>query len=170
MSGPANELAAVAFFVAVGWASLWLLRHRLGAWAYHSAALPMGLMSATYAVSVAALLHRPLDVASAAAGALLFAAVLWIVQRLVTRDDPTPAAEVGARSFLVAAGVLGGLATFLALMRYTVSNNDSFMSYWIHGVWLNRTGEFSVSMVANRGPFLPAVSAIHVALGATGRT
>ncbi len=39
------------------------------------------------------------------------------------------------------------------------------MSYWPLGVWLNRTGSFTVSLISSRGPFLPAVSAIHVAFG-----
>ncbi len=122
-------------------------------------------MSAVFAGSLAAFLRRPLDVAGAAAGAVLFVAVLWLVQRVATRDDPAAAAGVGARSFLISGGVLGGLATFFALARYTVSNNDSFMSYWPLGVSLNRTGAFTVSLISGRGPFLPAVSAIHVALG-----
>ena len=108
-------------------------------WAYHGAALPTGLMSAVFAGSLAAFLRRPLDVAGAAAGAVLFVAVLWLVQRAATRDDPAAAAGVGARSFLISGGLLGGLATFFALARYTVSNNDSFMSYWPLGVSLNRT-------------------------------
>ena len=76
----APELLGIAFFVIAGWAALWPVRERLGAVNYHLAALPTGLLAAPLAACVSTVTGRPLDMVSAAGGALLLVAALWGVQ------------------------------------------------------------------------------------------
>jgi len=170
VSAVASELGTIAFFVVVGWAGLWPLRHRLGPFAYHGAALPVGLLAASLAGAVSTVTGRPLDAVSAAAGGLLLIAGVWAVQRFVvtpgdSRDAHSGEPAVGPRSFAVAAGVLAVLGTIVALARLTVSNNDSLVSYWPLGVELSRKGAFSAGLMGSRSPLLPSMNAIHATFG-----
>jgi hypothetical protein len=162
----ASELAAIAFFVVSGWAALWPMRRRIGPFAYHLAALPVGLLAAPLAGSVSTVTGRPLDAISAAAGAILLVAALWIVQRLVLdREAPVGAPAVGIRSFAAAAGGVGLLGALFGAARFTIWNNDSFMSYWPLAVELSRKGAFDAQLMSSRSPLLPAMGAIHATFG-----
>lgn len=160
----APELAAVGFFVIVGWLALWPARRALGSVGYHIAALPTGLLSAVFAAAIAALAARPLDLAGALVGAGLFVAVVQAFLR-GTRGSTGASGAFDRRSFLVAAGVMGLLAAVVGVVRLTVSNNDSIVSYWPLGVQLSRTGEFSVALIARRSALIPGMNAIHVDFG-----
>ncbi len=175
MSALASELVTIAFFVLVGWASLWPVRRRLGPLAYHGAALPAGLLSAALAGAFSTVTGRPLDLTSALAGALLLIAGLWVIQRVVLAPDGSSggypsdvqpgAYPVGPRSFAIAAGALGVLSVVVGVARFTVSNNDSLVSYWPLGVELSRKGAFSAGLMGSRSPLLPSMNAIHATLG-----
>lgn len=165
MNPLASELAAIAFFAVVGWAALWPVRARLGAVAYHLAAIPVGLLSAPLAGGVSTVTDRPLDMLSAVAGGLLLIAALWAVQRGASGRGEHPTSPVGLRSFVAAASTLGVFGVFVGLARYTVSNNDSFISYWPLGVELSRGGAFTATIMASRSALLPSMNAIHATLG-----
>ena len=171
----ANELAAVALFVVTGWAALWPLRSRLGAFGYHGAALPAGLLGASLAGAFSSAAGRPLDAASAAVGATLLVAGVWLVHYVAmpeNRSEPAssdvlalPGGAVDVRSFGVAASVIGGLSLFVSVARFTVSNNDSLVSYWPLGVELSRKGAFSPGLMGSRSPLLPSMNAVFATLG-----
>ncbi len=170
----APELLGIAFFVIAGWAALWPVRERLGAINYHLAALPTGLLAAPLAACVSTVTGRPLDMMSAAGGALLLVVALWGVQTLALGGGPdrpvTPVAEptarpVDARSFLIAGGALAVLATVFGLLRVTVATADSYVAYWPLGVLLGRTGELTARVIASRGLLIPSMNAIFSTLG-----
>lgn len=161
----APEISAIAFFVVTGWFALWPLRARLGPFGYHVSALPLGLLAAPLAGGVSSLTGRPLDIGSALIGAVLLVAAMWAIARLALGAEPGPVCRVSVRSFAVAGGAVGLLSTALGLVRYTVSNNDSFMSYWPLAVQLNRDGALTARMVATRSALLPSVGAVHAAFG-----
>lgn len=165
MRALASELISIAFFVVVGWTALWPARRRLGAAAYHLAGLPVGLLAAPVAGAVSTVTGRPLDLLSAVAGGLLLTVALWAVQRVVLGANVGGRSSVGVRSFAVATGGLGVLGIVLGLARFTVSNNDSFMSYWPLGVQLARDGVFTARLVATRSTLIPSMNAIHVTFG-----
>jgi len=159
-----SELAAIFFFIAVGWVALWPARRCLGAWGYHTAALPMGLLSAALAGTFSTLANRPLDAVSAIAGALLLIAGVQVCSWLAGGSQDCEVG-VGWRSFAIAAGAMGGLALVVGVVRLTVSNNDSVMSYWPLGVQLARTGQFTTALTAARSALIPGMNAIHVVFG-----
>lgn len=163
-----QELTAVAFFVVTGWVALWPLRDRLGAYGYHLAALPTGLLAGSLAGTFSTLTRRPFDEWSALAGAVLLVLVVWGIA--AAANDPAArgaraAGPVGARSFIAAAGAIGGIGALLGFVRLTVANNDSFMSYWPLGVELSRRGVFTETLLRARGPLLPGMNAVHVLTG-----
>jgi len=159
-----SELGAILFFVVAGWAALWPARRCLGPWGYHVAALPTGLLSAAMAGTVSTLVNRPLDAVSALAGAALLAGGVQLVYRLAGGPGECEGA-VGWKSFAIAGGAIAGLAALVGLLRLTVSNNDSVMSYWPLGVQLARTGQFTTALTATRSALIPGMNAIHVVFG-----
>lgn len=170
MSSPLNDLAAVAYFVIVGWLALWPLRDRLGALPYHAAALPVGLLAAPLAAAFTTTAHRPLDALSAAVGALLLVVAVWVTAWLTLPREqfalaPTASAAVGAKSFGFAAGALAAVSGVLGMARFTIANADSYVSYWPLGVELSRTGAINERVFASRAQLLPSISAIHVTFG-----
>ncbi len=161
-----SELLAIAYFVITGWLALWPLRRRLGAFGYHLAALPTGMLASPIAAALTALAGYPFDLLSAAAGSLLLVAAFWIVQRLtVGRVFAEPDVPVTPASFGVAAGSIGVLAAVVGLLRYTVANADSYVSYWPLGVELTRTGAANIRVFSSRASMLPGISAVHVEFG-----
>jgi len=159
-----SELASIALFVLVGWGALWPARRCLGPWGYHIAALPVGILAAPLAATCSTLAHRPLDALSVAAGAVLLIGVLQVVLRVAAAPTEC-SATVGWRSFALASTALFGLAALLGLVRLTVSNNDSIVSYWPLGVQLARTGAFTTTLAATRSALIPSMNAIHVVFG-----
>ena len=149
------------------------VREGLGAWAYHLAALPIGLLAAPLALFASSVTRRPLDAVSAAAGAVLLVVLLWGVQLVVsagstgrpTGEVAAPGPKPGLKSFLVASGGMVGLGAVLGFLGLSATNYDSISSYWPLGVEMNRTGAFDVLVASSRGPLLPAMNAIHVAFG-----
>jgi hypothetical protein len=160
-----SETVTIAFFVVTGWAALWPFRGRLGAWSYHLAALPVGLLASPLAGGVSTLSGRPLDAASAVAGALLLVVAFKSICLIVYGRKQVEPARPGLRSFAIAGGALGGLTLVLALARISIWNNDSFMSYWPLGVELSRKGAFTATMISSRSPLLPTMNAIHATFG-----
>ncbi len=164
MSGIPSELAGLAFFVVTGWVALWPARRTMGPVAYHLAALPTGLLAAAVASSVGALTNRPLDLVSAAGGAI----VLAVVVQLLLRYLGTPAVgmkEVRPVSFALAAASGGVLASVFGVLRLTVTNNDSVMSYWPLGVELARKGVLTPGLIATRSVLIPSMNAIYYSFG-----
>lgn len=161
------ELFSVCFFVLTGWVALWPLRRALGPMAYHVAALPTGLLAGALAGAVSTLTGRPLDLVSALGGAVALVVCVWLAA-WVTRagDVAVERGAVGwAKSFALAAGSTVVFCVAVGVARFTVPNNDSFISYWPLGVQLNRVGEFTLGLMAARSPLLPGMNAIHVAFG-----
>ena len=159
-----SELLTIISFVVVGWVALWPARTRLGAVAYHLAALPTGLMAAPLGLVVSSVSKRPLDALSAAGGAILLIAFLWVVQRLVL-DGRAAGTRVGPRSFLVAAGAVLGFGALFGFLRFSATNYDSISSYWPLGVELSRKGAYNVLIASARSPLIPSMNAIHVLFG-----
>jgi len=160
-----SELAAIAYFVIVGWVALWPMRRRLGPFGYHIAALPIGILAAPLAAAFTTTVGRPLDALSATVGAVLLVAVLWGLQRLVLGTPALADSPVSPRSFAFAAGALGLFGTAVGLVRYTVANADSYVSYWPLAVELARTGVVNTRVFASRGTMIPSMGAIHALLG-----
>jgi len=170
MSVLAGELAGIAFFVAAGWLALWPLRARLGALAYHGAALPAGLLAAALSAAFSSVAGRPLDAVSALAGAVLLVVGVWgLCLAVLPGGAPDSLDRLGgpvdARSFAIATGVLGALGLLVGVARFTVSNNDSLVSYWPLGVELSREGALSAGLMGSRSPLLPGMNAIFATLG-----
>ena len=165
MSPVTSELAAIAFFMIVGWVALLPMRQRLGAYAYHIAAVPAGILAAPLAAAVTTLIGRPLDIWSALAGAVLLVAVVWGLQRLAPSSATAAGLKVGPWSYAIAAGAMGLFSTAVGLFRYTVANADSYVSYWPLAVELTRTGVVNIRVFASRGAMLPSMGAIHAMFG-----
>lgn len=166
-----SELASIAYFVIVGWAALWPMRNRLGATAYHLAALPVGLVSAPLTAALTTLAGRPLDALGTLVGGLVFVGALWLLQHLIIGpSEETGAAMfggvvVGGASFAFAGGAIAAIGAVVGLARYTVANADSYVSYWPLGVEIARTGAVNMRVFASRGTMLPGLSAVHVVFG-----
>ena len=171
MSSPLPELAAIAYFVVIGWIALWPMRERLGAFAYHTAALPSGMLAAPLAAAFTTTLHRPLDFISAAVGGLLLVAAVWAVTWLAMPHASAAwtlgGSDAGgvAKGFGLAAGAYAVVAGVLGVARFTIANADSYVSYWPLGVELSRTGAINERVFASRAQLLPSLSAIHVTFG-----
>lgn len=168
MSGPLNELAAVFFFVVTGWVALWPARRSMGPVAYHLSALPTGMLAGPVAGSFSTVSGRPLDLFSAFVGAALLAGAVHLALVVLNRraDERTAATpSVGPLSFGVAALSLAVVGAVLGLLRMTVTNNDSVMSYWPMGVELARKGAYTVSLLGARSPLIPTMHAVHVDFG-----
>lgn len=165
MSVLAPDLIAVLFFLVTGWLALLPVRRGLDAGAYHLAAFPVGLLAAPLAAVFSSLTNRPLDTVSTFAGALLLVAGVAIaaaVAGVPARPVDRPA---GPRDLGLTAGAFLLVSAILGVARYTVSNNDSFISYWPLGVALNRDGAITGTLVASRNVLLPAVNAVHASFG-----
>lgn len=165
MSRLAPELMTMAFFLLAGWAALLPVRRGLDAGAYRLAAFPVGLMAAPLAAVVSALLGRPLDAVSAVGGALLLIAGLGIVSVATGLSSMRVDRPAGLRDLGLTTGVFLLASSILGVARYTVSNNDSFISYWPLGVALSRDGAITGPLVASRNLLLPAVNAVHSSFG-----
>lgn len=165
-----NDLAAVAYFLAAGWLALWPLRGRLGAWAYHAAALPVGLLAAPLSAAFTTTVHRPLDFVSAAVGAAMLVAGVWVISWFVLAREhfalrPAEAPGFAGMSFAIATGAFAVVGGVLGVARFTIANADSYVSYWPLGVELSRTGALNERVFASRAQLLPSISAIHVTFG-----
>ena len=134
-----NALVVVVSFL-VGWVALWPARRALGAWHYHLAALPVGIVGWTMAAGVAGLLGRgmswPIVTASAAvyAGVVFWALVAWVG---VGKDDGPPLAAwtyLGAGAFVI---VGTAVAT---LLKITIINYDSWAHYQLAAIYLSDHG------------------------------
>lgn len=165
MSIVARELLAIAFFVACGWAALWPMRARLGAPAYHLAALPCGLLAAPLAGCVSTLTGRPLDAVSAVAGGVVLIAALWAMAAVIGRGGQAAPSRVDARSFGIAVAVGGAFATVVGFVGFTIGNFDSLAAFWPLGLQLSREGAFTVMLISSRSPLIPAMNAIHATFG-----
>ena len=164
MSGIASELAGLAFFIVAGWVALWPARRTMGPVAYHLAALPAGLLGAALASSFSALTNRPLDLLSAAGGVLVLAfAAQLLLRHLGGRERG--ARQVRPLTFVVAAASAGVLGTAFGLLRLTVTNSDSVMSYWPLGVELARKGALTPGLIATRSVLIPSMNAIYHSFG-----
>jgi len=159
-----SELAAIFFFIVVGWVALWPARGCMGAWSYHTAALPTGLLSAALAGTFSTLADRPLDAVSAVAGAVLLIVCVQVCFRLAGGARGC-GAQVGWKSYAVSGAAMGGFAAVVGALRLTVSNNDSVMSYWPLGVQLAREGQFTTALTAARSALIPGMNAIHIVFG-----
>ena len=159
-----SELLSIASFMVVGWLALWPSRARLGALAYHLAALPTGLLAGPLALIVSSLAKRRLDAVSAASGAVLLVAFLWVAQKVILRGD-VAAGRVSPRSFLAAAGSVLGLGAVLGFLRLSATNYDSVSSYWPLGVELSRKGAYTVQVASARSALIPTMNAIHIVFG-----
>lgn len=165
MSRFAPDLITVTFFLVTGWVALLPVRRGLDARSYHLAALPVGLMAAPLAAVVSSLANRPLDAVSAGAGALLLLAGIGVVSVAAGVPSGPVDRPAGLRDLGLTAGVFLLVSAILGVARYTVSNNDSFISYWPLGVALNREGAITGPLVASRNVLLPAVNAVHASFG-----
>jgi hypothetical protein len=158
------ELLAISTFVLIGWAALWPSRTRLGAFAYHVAALPVGLLAGPLSLFVSSMTKRPLDAVSLAGGTILLIASMWVVQRLVL-DSAQPGTPVGLRSYLVMAAAVLGVGALIGVLRVTATNYDSVSSFWPLGVQLSRKGAFNIVLASSRSTIIPTMNAIHVLFG-----
>jgi len=165
MSALSAELLGAGFFLVVGWIALWPLRDALGAYAYHLAALPTGLLAAALAGGISTVMGRPLDVRGALAGGVVLIAAVWALHFVVFGRTTRGDVGVDLRSYLIASGTFVGLVGVLGATRFTVSNNDSLVSYWPLGVSLNRGAAFTEALMAARSPLLPSMNAIFAAFG-----
>jgi len=159
------DLAAIAFFLLLGWAALWPSRDRLGAWAYHLAALPIGVLAAPLALAVSSVTGRPLDLISAAGGGVLLIAGLWIVQRVVLKDAPAIARSVAPATYGVTAAAIALMGVVFGVLRLTSTNYDSVMSLWPLGIQLTRDGSIVSMIASSRSSLIPGMNAIHIGFG-----
>lgn len=158
------ELGPVFVAMLMGWSALWPLRSRLGMLGYHLSALPIGLLGWSMAGAFSTLVGRPFDAVATLVGAIILVAGCWAIA-FVTGEREGDETPIPWKSYVAAAAVLGVLGLVLTVARFTVSNNDSLMSYWPHGVALQRTGMFTAGIMATRSVLIPSVTAAHVLFG-----
>ena len=140
MSDLVREVLPTLVLLSAGWIALWPLRPLLGEWTYHAAAFPIGALSATFAAGLAALSGRALDAWLVVAGALVLVVTCWIAAAIFATDPGRPSQPLRPRGFLVVGIGTVALSSLLAILRFTVANNDSIIAYWPMAVGLNRSG------------------------------
>lgn len=155
----ANALLVIVSFL-VGWVALWPARRALGAWEYHLAALPVGLLGWTAAVGLAGLLARPMDLLVSAAAVALYVAAVFAALTVMTRGPRTTSPPAPAPwTFVAALCVTGITAAASAAAGLTVANYDSWSYYHVLGVGLSRNGVLTPLLMGARSPLIPAVIA-----------
>lgn len=135
---PEVGVAVVAFVV--GWVGLWPVRNHLGAWGYHMAAFPVGMLGWSLGAVVSSLLGRGYDALSAAVGLLLYVVIQWVIATLVARGRPESESRVDVRSYLVAGALFLALVLVFAWSRFTIASGDSWASYWPRAARLSTSG------------------------------
>jgi hypothetical protein len=152
-----NALLVLVSFL-VGWVALWPARRALGAWEYHLAALPVGLVGWTVASGLAGLLARPMTPVVVLPAAVAYAGVVfWVLQAYT---GPRTGAAPKAWTYVVAGGgVL--LATLAATAAgFTIVGYDSWAHYQASAIYLADHGLPSAITLGQYGPLIPSVIAV----------
>lgn len=159
-------LLFAASSLALGWAALRPLRTRIGAAAYHLAALPAGLLAWSVVATVHSAMSLPWSPVSMTASAAVIAAGAALgLARLSGPDGEAASKRVPLWTYLVVlAAALAVSAAATAWGRCFVTA-DSWANYEPMGMRLAETGRFFVRLIEERSPLVPAMQAAHRTMG-----
>lgn len=164
-------IAAAAFTLAtlaLGWAALAPLARRLGAFGYHAAAYPVGLLGWSAVACVSALVRQAWTWQIALAGAAVFSVAGLALTQAVgaprgsdpqAADGPGAPSAPAAYTFAVAGGALAAGAAALAASGWTSAAYDSIFHYQSSAMWLFDTGRFTPNIAGAYGPLIPSIMA-----------
>lgn len=152
-----NALLVVISFL-VGWVALWPARRALGAWDYHLAALPVGLVGWTVAAGAAGLVGRPMGWPVVAPAVVAYAGVaFWVLTRVGTVSQERTAPSLW--TFAVAGGLVVVSTLAATAARLTIVGYDSWAHYQASAIYLADHGLPSAITLGQYGPLIPSVIA-----------
>lgn len=160
-------IANVALVVAslfAGWVALRPAARRLGAWGYHLAAFPIGLLAWPLAAAIADATGALFGAKTAALALVVLAvagaALAWAFARGERGGERVPAWTYGAWGV----GVLAAALLF-ARIGATAGAYDSMFHYHSWGIWLRDTGRVTAWIAGSYDYLLPSMHAGTLALG-----
>lgn len=158
-----GNLTLVAVSLLVGWVALWPCRRLLGAWGYHLAAFPIGLLAWPVGAALAEVTGGLYQLSIAMLAAFLVALVGSLVCWYLGGDDGD--ARVATWTWFAHGGAVLGLAAVVSAAGYSILGYDSVFHYEAWGLWLFDTGRLTTLIAGAYGMFLPSLHAANRAFG-----
>ena len=163
MPGFSGNFALVTVSLLVGWIALWPCRRLLGAWGYHLAAYPIGLLAWPVGAALTEVTGGLYQLGIAALAAVLVALVGSLTCWFVASGHGD--ASVPTWTWFAHGAVVLGLAGVFSAAGYSVLGYDSVFHYEMWGLWLFDTGRLTLRIVGAYGMFLPSMHAANRAFG-----
>jgi|GEM_PF-1259614 len=165
-----GNVLVVLVSLAVGWTALLPVRRTVGPYAYHVAAMPIGLIGWAWVSAWTGVLRVPYGWPVVGGGlatyAVLVAGILAWRARPGEVDFDGKWPRFPEWTYLVALGFVAGTALLSVWSRASAFSADSWADYELIGMRLHDTGSLTYWMVAIRNALLPSVHAGARMMGA----